>query len=116
MDLIGMNYHLLLDQNKQFQQQIEEKTKINRNLQLQIINFHFVYPSLVGIPYLSPDAIELLSNCCTSKEFDLWQSLGNNWIQSVKHVRMTIPFQPILTDGWAPSITEPELLGIIVPT
>lgn len=41
-------------------------------------------PSLVGIPYLSPDAIELLSNCCTSKEFDLWQSLGNNWIQSVK--------------------------------
>lgn len=33
-----MNYHLLLDQNKQFQQQIEEKTKINQNLQLQIIN------------------------------------------------------------------------------
>ncbi|KAH7639992.1 epidermal growth factor receptor kinase substrate 8-like protein 1 [Dermatophagoides farinae] len=75
-----------------------------------------VDPSLVGIPYLSPDAIELLSNCCTSKEFDLWQSLGNNWIQSVKHVRMTSPFQPIFTDGWAPAITEPELLGIIVPT
>ncbi|XP_075676958.1 uncharacterized protein LOC113795507 isoform X2 [Dermatophagoides pteronyssinus] len=75
-----------------------------------------VDPSLVGIPYLSPDAIELLSNCCTSKEFDLWQSLGNNWIQSVKHIRMTSPFQPIFTDGWAPAITEPELLGIITPT
>lgn len=29
---------------------------------------------------------------------------------------MTSPFQPIFTDGWAPAITEPELLGIIVPT
>lgn len=29
---------------------------------------------------------------------------------------MTSPFQPIFTDGWAPAITEPELLGIITPT
>lgn len=39
---------------------------------------------MVGIPYLSADAVELLSNCCTSKEYDLWQSLGANWIQPVK--------------------------------
>lgn len=41
-------------------------------------------PALVGIPYLSPDAIELLSNCCASKEFDLWQSLGTNWTHPIK--------------------------------
>lgn len=25
---------------------------------------------------------------------------------------MNSPFQPVFTDGWAPSITEPELIGI----
>ena len=28
---------------------------------------------------------------------------------------MTSPYQPIFTDGWAPSITEPELIGIATP-
>ncbi|KAI7696070.1 Epidermal growth factor receptor kinase substrate 8, partial [Sarcoptes scabiei] len=70
-------------------------------------------PALVGIPYLSPDAIELLSNCCASKEFDLWQSLGTNWTHPIKNIRMTNPFQPVFTDGWAPTINEPELLGIM---
>ncbi|XP_075586679.1 uncharacterized protein LOC124490506 isoform X2 [Dermatophagoides farinae] len=73
-------------------------------------------PSLVEIPYLSPDAIEFLLNCCTSIECDLWRSLGDNWRKSVKHIRMTSPFQPIFNDGWTPAITEPELLGIIIPT
>ena len=41
-------------------------------------------PSLVEIPYLSPDAIELLLNCCTRLECDLWRSLGDNWRKSVK--------------------------------
>lgn len=26
---------------------------------------------------------------------------------------MTNPFQPVFTDGWAPTINEPELLGIM---
>lgn len=43
-----------------------------------------VDPSVVGVPFLNSDAIELLSNCCTSKEFDLWQSLGANWTQPVR--------------------------------
>jgi len=75
-----------------------------------------VDPSLVGVPYLNGEAIELLSNCCTSKEFDLWQSLGINWIQSVKPFRMSNPYQPVFTDGWAPNITEPELIGIMGST
>lgn len=28
---------------------------------------------------------------------------------------MSSPFQPVFTDGWAPSITEPELIGILNP-
>ena len=67
--------------------------------------------SLVGVPYLHPEAIELLTNCCTSKEFDLWQSLGINWIQVVKNLRHNTSYQPVFTDGWAPNITEPELIG-----
>ncbi|RWS20865.1 hypothetical protein B4U80_08700, partial [Leptotrombidium deliense] len=74
-------------------------------------------PSVVGMPYLSSDAIELLSNCCTSKEYDLWQSLGPNWTQPVRrHVVQPSrvhpgSFQPVFTDGWAPTITDPELMG-----
>lgn len=26
---------------------------------------------------------------------------------------MSSPYQPVFTDGWAPSITEPELIGIV---
>lgn len=29
---------------------------------------------------------------------------------------MSSPFQPVFTDGWAPAITEPELLGLITLT
>jgi epidermal growth factor receptor kinase substrate 8 len=70
-------------------------------------------PSIVGVPYLNHEAIDLLSNCCTSKEFDLWQSLGPNWVQPLKHnPRLSHSYQPVFTDGWAPNITEPELIGI----
>ena len=75
-----------------------------------------VDPCVVGVPFLNPDSIELLRNCCTSKEFDLWQSLGVNWTQPVKeHIAssrlLPVTFQPVFSDGWAPSITEPELMG-----
>lgn len=65
------------------------------------------------MPFLHHEAIDLLSNCCTSKEFDLWQSLGPNWTQT-RHVVNTPKFpiyQPVFSDGWAPQITEPELIG-----
>ena len=85
------------------------------------------------MPYFNHEAIDLLSNCCTSKEFDLWQSLGPNWVQPIKvcqnHIqtkrqstdccistkhtpRLNSSYQPVFTDGWAPNITEPELIGI----
>ena len=33
-----------------------------------------------------------------------------------QHLRMSSPYQPVFTDGWAPSITEPELIGIVNST
>ncbi|KAI1292639.1 Epidermal growth factor receptor kinase substrate 8 [Halotydeus destructor] len=76
-----------------------------------------VEPAAVGMPYLNSEAVELLSNCCTSKEYDLWQSLGPNWSQPARqHIvqpsRVHVAsYQPVFTDGWAPTITEPELIG-----
>lgn len=70
------------------------------------------------VPYLSADAIELLSNCCTSKETELWQSLGLNWTQPVRHPigpssRLGQVYQPVFSDGWAPTITEKDLMGFL---
>ncbi|XP_053210452.1 epidermal growth factor receptor kinase substrate 8-like isoform X2 [Panonychus citri] len=75
-------------------------------------------PGAVTVPYLSADAIELLSNCCTSKETELWQSLGLNWTQPVRHPigpssRLGQVYQPVFSDGWAPTITEKDLMGFL---
>uniref|UniRef100_A0A6G1SLQ5 Epidermal growth factor receptor kinase substrate 8 n=1 Tax=Aceria tosichella TaxID=561515 RepID=A0A6G1SLQ5_9ACAR len=80
-----------------------------------------VDPTVVGIPYLNRDALELLSNCCTSKESDLWLSLGPNWTETIdaqllKASRLPSSFQPIFSDGWAPVISELELIGLVVPS
>lgn len=80
-----------------------------------------VDPTVVGIPYLNRDALDLLSNCCTSKESDLWLSLGPNWTETIdakllKASRLPSSFQPIFSDGWAPVISELELIGLVVPT
>lgn len=77
-------------------------------------------PTLVGIPYLNQEALDLLSNCCTSKESDLWVSLGPNWTQTIdlnilKASRLPSSFQPIFSDGWAPIIGELELIGLVAP-
>jgi hypothetical protein len=48
----------------------------------------------VEMPFLHHESIDLLSNCCTSKEFDLWQSLGPNWTQVVGFA-----FVPILASN-----------------
>lgn len=65
--------------------------------------------------------MDLLSNCCTSKESDVWISLGPNWTQTIdanllKASRLPSSFQPIFSDGWAPIIGELELIGLVVPS
>lgn len=37
-------------------------------------------PSRVASPLLTRDAINLLMNCVTSKETELWHSLGDPWL------------------------------------
>lgn len=37
-------------------------------------------PSRVASPLLTRDAINLLMNCVTSKETELWHSLGDAWL------------------------------------
>lgn len=63
----------------------------------------------------------MLSNCCTSKESDVWISLGPNWTQTIdanllKASRLPSSFQPIFSDGWAPVIGELELIGLVAPS
>lgn len=63
----------------------------------------------------------MLSNCCTSKESDIWISLGPNWTQTIdanllKASRLPSSFQPIFSDGWAPIIGELELIGLVAPS
>lgn len=75
----------------------------------------------MGIPYLNQDALDLLSNCCTSKESDIWLSLGLNWTQTIdinllRASRLPDSFQPIFSDGWAPIIGELELIGLVAPS
>jgi len=39
-------------------------------------------PSTVVSPLLTPAAVALLQNCLTSKEMELWLSLGDAWTQT----------------------------------
>ncbi|XP_055337923.1 epidermal growth factor receptor kinase substrate 8-like [Paramacrobiotus metropolitanus] len=65
-------------------------------------------PSLAGsvvAPLLTEEAKQLLLNCLTSKESDLWLSLGEAWSQSRGHWPGHVPtYQPVFHDGWEPSI------------
>lgn len=64
----------------------------------------------VWSPLLTKSAKELLLNCLTSKEQDLWQSLGEAWTISKEesklhsHYQYIEPYSPIFYDGWAPNL------------
>ncbi|XP_035220990.1 epidermal growth factor receptor kinase substrate 8-like isoform X1 [Stegodyphus dumicola] len=54
-------------------------------------------------PLLTRDAIELLANCCTSKETDLWHSLGDSWIIPRDQWKgYESNYRPVFSNGWAP--------------
>lgn len=65
-------------------------------------------PSKVVSPLLTREAVNLLINCVTSKETELWHSLGDTWLiprdQWKGHVP---PYHPIFTDGWSPEYPIP---------
>lgn len=59
--------------------------------------------SKVVSPLLTRDSIDLLLNCCTSKESDLWHSLGDPWtIPRDQWKGYQGPYNPVFSDGWAP--------------
>ncbi|XP_067614598.1 epidermal growth factor receptor kinase substrate 8, partial [Eurosta solidaginis] len=60
-------------------------------------------PSLVVNPLLTREAINLLINCVTSKETELWRSLGQAWIIPREQWKSdTGSYNPIFMDGWSP--------------
>ncbi|CAK1546797.1 unnamed protein product [Leptosia nina] len=60
-------------------------------------------PSRVVQPLLTRDALNLLANCVTSKETELWHSLGDAWLIPREQWKTTIPpYQPVFMDGWTP--------------
>ncbi|PAA49581.1 hypothetical protein BOX15_Mlig033471g2 [Macrostomum lignano] len=76
-------------------------------------------PSRVLSPLLTPAAVALLKHCLTSKECELWYSLGNAWTchrqrwidEHQQQAGDVPPYRPrFKRDGWQPEL-EPELLG-----
>lgn len=66
-------------------------------------------PSKVVSPLLTREAVNLLIHCVTSKETELWHSLGDTWLvprdQWKGHVP---PYHPIFMDGWSPEYPIPD--------
>lgn len=66
-------------------------------------------PSKVVAPLLTADAIDLLVNCLTSKESELWHSLGEPWYIPLEDWKDFVqPYKPEFLNGYSPSVTYPE--------
>ena len=54
---------------------------------------------------MTSEAIELLVNCLTSKESELWHSLGESWYISRQEWKGYVPpDRPVFMDGWSPPV------------
>jgi len=67
----------------------------------------------VWTPLLTKETKDLLLNCLTSKEQDLWLSLGDSWTVTQEEAKLhphvyghleTQIYQPVFYDGWSPQI------------
>lgn len=66
-------------------------------------------PAKVLAPLLTANAVDLLVNCLTSKESELWHSLGDAWYVPSEDWKGYIPpYRPVFMDGWSPSVTYSE--------
>lgn len=75
-------------------------------------NLDMNLPQKVISPLLTREAVNLLMNCVTSKETELWHSLGNAWLIPREQWKGHVPsYHPVFLDGWSPDypvIDEPE--------
>ncbi|KAK3102292.1 hypothetical protein FSP39_010265 [Pinctada imbricata] len=59
-------------------------------------------------PPITPEARQLLLNCLTSKELELWTSLGKSWTGNREDMReFNEPYVPKFYNGWSPSPSIP---------
>ncbi|XP_066591050.1 epidermal growth factor receptor kinase substrate 8 [Prorops nasuta] len=66
-------------------------------------------PSKVISPLLTREAVNLLINCVTSKETELWHSLGDTWLIPRDQWKGHVPsYHPVFMDGWSPEYPIPE--------
>lgn len=60
-------------------------------------------PARVVNPLLTREAINLLINCVTSKETELWHSLGDCWVVPRDQWKNDVgSYHPVFMDGWSP--------------
>lgn len=60
-------------------------------------------PARVINPLMTREAVNLLINCVTSKETELWRSLGDAWIIPRDQWKgNTGSYHPVFFDGWSP--------------
>lgn len=60
-------------------------------------------PAKVVSPLLTREAVNLLINCVTSKETELWHSLGDAWLIPRDQWKSYVaPYHPVFLDGWSP--------------
>ncbi|XP_023231843.1 epidermal growth factor receptor kinase substrate 8-like protein 2 [Centruroides sculpturatus] len=85
-------------------------------------NYSSNLASRVVTPLLTRESIELLTNCCTSKETDLWHSLGEPWVIPRDQWKdYDKEYHPVFSDGWAPEYPSfddrdpPELAAAAAP-
>jgi len=64
-------------------------------------------PSKIQAPLLNKNAVDLLINCLTSKESELWHSLGEAWYVPREQWKGYVPpFKPVFMDGWSPAMFD----------
>ncbi|XP_054091575.1 epidermal growth factor receptor kinase substrate 8-like protein 1 isoform X2 [Zeugodacus cucurbitae] len=75
-------------------------------------------PTRVINPLLTREAINLLINCVTSKETELWRSLGDAWIIPRDQWKNDVgSYHPVFMDGWSPDyLVIDELETLSTPT
>jgi len=64
-------------------------------------------PSKILGPLLNKNAVDLLINCLTSKESELWHSLGEAWYVPREQWKGFVPpYKPVFMDGWSPAMMD----------